>query len=32
MSQENAEIWRSFLDDLLAANESDWEPWLARIP
>ena len=32
MSQENVEIWRSFLDDLLAANESNWEQWLARIP
>jgi len=32
MAQENVEIWRTYLDDLLAANESNWEQWLARIP
>ena len=32
MPQENVELWRSLIDDLLAADGSDWERWLARVP
>ena len=31
MSQENVEIWRGVLEDLVAGEtESSWEAWLAR--
>jgi SnoaL-like protein len=31
MSQENVELWRESIEDLLACrSEADWEGWLAR--